>query len=62
MRDRSVGDTSPNSAARNLKRTPLPWAAILARRTESAERPEIVALVLLAVAHGLGSLAIDTGT
>ena len=26
-----------------------------------ADRPEVVALVLLAVAHGLGSLAIDTG-
>ena len=27
-----------------------------------ADRPEIVALVLLAIAHGLGSLAVDTGT
>ena len=26
-----------------------------------ADRPEVVALVLLAVAHGLGTLAIDTG-
>jgi hypothetical protein len=27
-----------------------------------ADRPEIVALVLLAIVHGLGSLAIDVGT
>jgi hypothetical protein len=26
-----------------------------------ADRPEVVALVLLAVAHGLGTLAIDMG-
>ena len=36
--------------------------AAMARQTESpADRPEVVALVLLAVAHGLGSLAIETG-
>jgi len=37
------------------------WASVLARQTQlPASQPEIVALVLLAVAHGLGSLAIDT--
>jgi hypothetical protein len=37
------------------------WASVLARQTQlPASQPEIAALVLLAVAHGLGSLAIDT--
>jgi AcrR family transcriptional regulator len=34
MRDVSVGNTSQNSAAENSKRTPLPWAPVLARQTE----------------------------
>ena len=61
MRDRSV-----RNHLAELRRLELEtYAASVGRYLGAtagvpADRPEIVALVLLAVAHGLGSLAIDT--
>jgi len=69
MRDRSVLkhlaelrsrelETYASSVGRYLIGT---GATGLTNRVQ-ADRPELVALVLLAVVHGLGSLAIDSGT
>jgi len=61
MRDRSVRTHLAELRRRELET----YAASLGQYLGAtdgvpADRPEIVALVLLAVAHGLGSLAIDT--
>ena len=61
MRDRSVRKHLAELRRRELET----YAASVGRYLGAtdgvpADRPEIVALVLLAVAHGLGSLAIDT--
>jgi len=61
MRDRSVRKHLAELRRRELET----YAASLGRYLRvtdgvPADRPEIIALVLLAVAHGLGNLAIDT--
>ena len=61
MRDRSVRNHLAELRRRELET----YAACVVRYLGAtdgvpADRPEIVALVLLAVVHGLGSLAIDT--
>ena len=63
MRDRAVGRHLADVRRQELET----YAGSLGRYLGAtdrlqADRPAIVALVLLAVVHGLGSLAIDTGT
>jgi len=62
-RDRSVGKHLAEVRRQELET----YAGSVGRYLGAPERvqgdrPEIIALVLLAVVHGLGSLAIDTGT
>jgi|SRR5271165_579657 len=63
MRDRSVRKHLVELRRRELETYAASVGQYLgaADRAE-ADRPELVALVLLAVAHGLGSVAIDSGT
>jgi AcrR family transcriptional regulator len=61
MRDRSVRTHLAELRRRELETYAASVGQYLgATDGVPADRPEIVALVLLAVAHGLGSLAIDT--
>jgi AcrR family transcriptional regulator len=61
MRDRSVRKHLAELRRRELETYAASVGRYLGAIDEvAADRPEVVALVLLAVAHGLGSLAIDT--
>ena len=63
MRDRSVGKHLAEVRRQELETYAGSVGRYLgAPDRAQGDRPEIIALVLLAVVHGLGSLAIDTGT